>query len=85
VPGGQLVVQRDGKVTLYELAIPWTELREWHPRPGQTFGFTFRVNNNVKPDLIYGDDRSATKSNGLSLHPYWQSKPSCGVRWALVE
>jgi len=85
VPGGQLVVKREGKVTVYEVAIPWAELREWRPTPGQTFGFTFRINNNVKPDLLYGDDRSAVKSNGLSLHPYWQSKPSCGVRWALIE
>jgi hypothetical protein len=34
-------------------------------------------------DILYGADKSATKSNGLSLHPYWESKPSCGIRWAL--
>jgi hypothetical protein len=83
VKGGQHVVKRGGKITTYELAIPWSELKEWKPKAGQTFGFTFRVNNNVKPDLLYGADKSATKTNGLSLHPYWEAKPSCGVRWAL--
>jgi hypothetical protein len=47
--------------------------------------FTFRVNNNQGPALQFGSEKSATKSNGLSLHPYWESKSSCGVRWALRE
>jgi hypothetical protein len=79
------VVRREGKVTTYELAIPWSELKEWKPKAGRTFGFTFRVNNNQKPNLLYGADKSATKTNGLSLHPYWIAKPSCGIRWALIE
>ncbi|MBM4031052.1 MAG: hypothetical protein FJ291_04620 [Planctomycetes bacterium] len=91
VKGGQHVVKREGKVTTYELAIPWSEFvvrpsgRSARPKPGETFGFTFRVNNNDKPDIVYGADKSATKSNGLSLHPYWETKPSCGIRWALGE
>jgi len=85
VPGGQHVVRRQGRVTTYELAIPWAELRRWRPRAGQTFGFIFRVNNNKGPALVFGGDKSATKTNGLSLHPYWQANPSCGVRWALED
>ncbi|HPD17053.1 MAG TPA: hypothetical protein PLE19_19085 [Planctomycetota bacterium] len=91
VKGGQHAVKREGKVTTYELAIPWSEFvvrpsgRSARPKPGETFGFTFRVNNNEKPDILYGADKSATKSNGLSLHPYWESKPSCGIRWALRD
>ncbi len=91
VKGGQHAVKREGKVTTYELAIPWSEFvvppsgrRAWLGL-GWTVGFTFRVNNNEKPDIVYGADKSATKSNGLTLHPYWESKPSCGVRWALRE
>ncbi|HUT36254.1 MAG TPA: hypothetical protein VNE39_22390 [Planctomycetota bacterium] len=85
VAGSQQVVRREGKVTTYELAIPWSELKQWKPKAGQTFGFTFRVNNNEKPNIVYGADKSATKSNGLSLHPYWETKPSCGIRWALGQ
>ena len=41
--------------------------------------------NSEKPDLVCGADKSATKTNGLSLHPYWEAKPSCGVLWVLAE
>jgi hypothetical protein len=80
---GQHAVKRDGTVTIYEAAIPWTELLAWQPVAGSTFGFTFRVNNDKGPGLAYGEDKSATKHNGLTLHPYWESKPSCGIRWML--
>ena len=83
VAGARHVVRREGTVTTYELAIPWAELKHWKPKAGQTFGFTFRVNNNEGPKLTFGADKSATKTNGLSLHPYWEAKPSCGVRWTL--
>jgi hypothetical protein len=85
VAGAQSVVKREGKVTTYELAIPWAELKRWEPKRGDTFGFTFRVNNNKGPALVFGADKSATKTNSLALHPYWTAKPGCGVRWALGE
>jgi len=25
------------------------------------------------------------KTNGLALHPYWEAKPGCAIRWALLE
>ncbi len=95
VAGGKLAVRRDGKTTVYEVALPWAEMKldsvpwksletePWRPEPGQTFGFLFRANNNEGPALAFGADKSATKTNGLSLHPYWQANPSCTVRWAL--
>ena len=97
VAGGGLAVRRSGSVTVYELALPWAEMRlqdvpwsdlqvpRWSPRPGRTFGFCFRVNNNKGPKLTFGRGKSATKTNGLSLHPYWEAGPSCGIRWALGE
>jgi hypothetical protein len=63
--------------------VPWTELKDWRPQGGQTFGFTFKVGNNNGPALFFGESKSATKTNGLTLHPYWEGKPSCGVRWTL--
>ena len=83
VAGSRHVVRHSGKVTTYELAIPWSELKRWRPKAGQTFGFIFRVNNNDGPALTFGTDKSAVKTNGLSLHPYWVAKPGCAVRWAL--
>ena len=83
VRDGRCVVKREGKVTIYEISIPWTELKEWKPQPGQTFGFTFKAASAEGPAVIFGEGKSATKSNGLSLHPYWEAKPSCGVRWTL--
>ena len=81
VPGGQTVIKREGKVTTYEVAIPWSELKGWQPKAGQTFGFTFRVNNNDGPTLRFGGDKSAVRGNGLSLHPYWEVKIGGGVKW----
>ena len=77
-------VRRAGNLTTYELAIPWRELSEWKPRAGQTFGFTWRANDAKGAALSFGADKSVTKTNGLTLHPYWEAKPSCGVRWALA-
>ena len=85
VPESKHVVRRQRGVTTYELAIPWSELTEWRPQAGQKFGFTFRVNNNQGPALLFAAGKSATKTNGLSLHPYWEGKPSCSVQWALRE
>ena len=85
VAGSQHVVKRQGKVIVYELAIPWTELKEWQPKAGGTFGFTFKAGNDKGPAIFFGADKSAVKLNGLTLHPYWEVKPSCTVRWALAE
>ena len=85
VPKGQHVVKRGGTITIYEVAIPWAELNKWKPQAGQTFGFTFRIGNDKGPALDFGADKGATKTNGLTLHPYWLAKPSCGVRWALGQ
>ena len=39
-------VRREGKETLYELAIPWEQLAPLKPREGQVFGFSFVVFDN---------------------------------------
>jgi len=86
VRGARHVVRQDGKVRIYELAIPKAELADLHLAAGTTFGFVFRVGNNDGPNIDYATDKAVTKVNGLSLHPYWETKPmSCGVRWALIS
>ncbi|HUU35219.1 MAG TPA: hypothetical protein VMW48_14235, partial [Vicinamibacterales bacterium] len=78
-------VKREGTIIIYEAAIPWAELKQWKPKAGQTFGCTFRIGNNKGPSINFGANKSAVKTNGLSLHPYWEGKPSCGVRWVLGQ
>ena len=87
VIGSRVAVKRDGKFTNYEVAIPWTELKDWKITPGTTFGFTFCIgfSDAHTPTLTYGDNKSATKVNGLSMHPYWSGKSSCGVRWTVGQ
>jgi hypothetical protein len=83
VTAGKCVVKRTGNITVYEVAIPWSELHDWHPKPGQTFGFTFCINKDKGPALVFGEDKSITKTNGLTMHPYWSGQPSCTVQWTL--
>ncbi len=94
VVGSLHLVRHDGNITIYEAAIPWTELSQWHPQAGRTFGFTFIVNSYQGPDagfdnladaIAFGDNKSATKLNGLTLHRYNEAKPSCAVLWGLVK
>jgi hypothetical protein len=85
VKGGRCTVIRDGTLLIYELAIPWTELEGWKPRVGQRFGGIVRINDNAGPPLTFGMGKSATKDNSLSLHPFHEPKPSCGVEWVLGE
>ena len=35
--------------------------------------------------MFVGEDKSATKINGLTMHRYWERKPSCSVHWMLAE
>jgi hypothetical protein len=69
----------------YECAIPKTELARMKLAAGAEFGFVFKVGNSGGPQPEYGHDKAVCKQNGLTLHPYWERSPSCGVRWTLVE
>jgi hypothetical protein len=79
----ECVVVRLGLLQTYELAIPWKEFAPWVPRAGEELGCVFRFNDHVEAPLTFGEGKSATKANGLSLHPYHDASPSCGVRWVL--
>jgi hypothetical protein len=85
VPDARLAVKRDGKFTTYELAVPRSELKDWDPRPGAAYSLTFKAGFARGPAVVFGENKSATKSNGLTMHPYWEGKPGCGVRWTLAE
>jgi hypothetical protein len=79
------VVKRDGNVYVYEMAIPRSEIPDLKLEPGADFGFTFKIGNGEGANAEYGKDKAVTKSNGLTLHPYWEAHSSCGVRWTLIS
>jgi len=84
-PGSKHVVKQEGNVRFYEIAIPQKAIGALKLQAGTTFGFSFFVGNNKGSKIFYGEDKAVTKSNGLTLHPYWWHSPSCDVKWALVE
>lgn len=85
VTTAKTVVLREGNNYIYEAAIPKAELANLNLKAGTNFGFVFKIGNSKGPGIEYGTDKAVCKSNGLSLHPYWERSPSCGVRWTLVE
>lgn len=85
VPDAKYVVKRDGNSYLYEAAIPASEINSLTLSEGTNFGFTWMAGNMNGASAEYGWDKAVTKTNGLSLHPYWSRKPSAGVRWTLIE
>jgi len=85
VKGARHVVRQQGKVRIYEAAIPKEELAELELKAGTTFGFNWQVGNNKGPGIRWGAKKAVCKVNGLSFHPYWLTSYSCGVRWALTE
>ena len=85
VAGAKHVVKREGNVYIYEAAIPREELGDLKLEAGTTVGIVLRAGNNDGPNVDFGADKAVTKTNGLSLHPYWERKPSAGARWTLVD
>ena len=85
VKDARLVVTRSDTGYVYECALPKSELAGFDLRAGTEFGFTFKIGNSGGAQPEYGTDKAVCKQNGLTLHPYWETSPSCGVRWTLVE
>lgn len=85
VAGAKSVVRRDANGYVYEAAIPRSELADLKLQSGTQFGFSFEFGNSGGPQALYGESKAVTKNNGLTLHPYWERKPSAGVRWTLID
>ena len=78
------VVKRNGSLYIYELAVPKSAISDLKLEPGTDFGFTFKIGNGEGANAEYGSNKAVTKTNGLTLHPYWEPHSNCGVRWTLV-
>lgn len=75
-------VKRISGRNVFFMHIPWTRLGfTTPPKAGQDFGFTCRWNGDG--GVEFGGSYAATKSNGLTFHPYWNAPPSNSVRWTL--
>lgn len=87
VAGAKCVVKRDpdSKTYTYEAAIPRSELKDLKLQAGTQVGIMLRAGDGKGAHCDFGADKAATKLNGLTLHPYWEVSPNCGVRWTLVE
>jgi hypothetical protein len=84
VANAQHVVRQDGDVRIYEAAIPRQAVPELKMEAGRQFKMTFKVGVS-EGQIVFGQDKAATKHNALTLHPYWKTTPSCDVVWKLVE
>lgn len=68
VPEARVAAQREGRRTLYEIAIPWSELGGASPRPGQRVAFAIRVNDTkgrARPGLEYANARVGDSVSNL--------------------
>jgi hypothetical protein len=79
------IVKRDGRIYVYEAAIPRSALSDLKLQAGSNFGFIFKIGNGDGVNVESGTDKAVTKTNSLSLHPYWNPHSNCGVRWTLVN
>ncbi len=77
------VENKDGRTT-YRAVIPWSDLGGEPWPAGSDVGFTFRFNASDRGGIQFGERSGATKSNGLSLHPYWSPSPSNSIRWTVM-
>lgn len=82
VKDGAVAVKRIGNRNVYFMHLTWSRLGfTAPPKPGQDFGLMCKWNANG--GIEFGSSYAATKSNGLTLHPYWYAPPSNTVRWTL--
>jgi hypothetical protein len=83
VKDGAVEVRRGGYRNVYFMRLTWAQLGfAAPPKPGQDFALTCKWN--ADGGVEFGGNYAATKSNGLTLHPYWHAPSSNTVRWTLL-
>ena len=83
VKDGAVEVQRVADRNVYFLRLTWAQLGfAAPPKAGQDFALTCKWN--ADGGVAFGGDYAATKSNGLTMHPYWSDPSSNTVRWTLL-
>jgi hypothetical protein len=79
--GASVIVQRRGIDTIYQAAIPLSDMPELAPRPGKTVRMTFALPGS---GIFFGAGRSRTRFNALTLLPTWTATPSNDLRWGFT-
>lgn len=85
VPSAKHVVRREGNAYIYELAIPAEELADMKLAAGTSVGLMLRAAEENGLNIDFGPQKAVTKTNGLTMHPYWERKSNAAVRWTLRE
>ena len=80
--GAKAVVRRIGQDTLYEIAIPLADMPEFTPTPGKDVRIALRL---PASKIELGFNRSACRSNGLTLLPRWEVHASNDIRWGILK
>ncbi len=85
VPKGfQAVVRKDGADVIYEVALPLADMPLCKPEmlaAGKNICLSFKLpGTNVR----YGTGKSATRPNGMSKLPRWETSPSNTIRWGIA-
>lgn len=83
VKDGAVEVERVGDRNVYFMRLTWAQLGfAAPPKAGQDFALTYKWN--AGGGVEFGATYAATKSNGLTMHPYWKDQSSNTVRWTLL-
>ncbi len=80
--GAKVAIKRDGIDTIYQIAIPLTDMPELAPQAGKSFKMTFALPGS---GIFFGTGRSRTRMNSLTLLPTWSSSPSNDIRWGFTK
>ncbi len=78
--GARVAVRRAGADTIYEAALPLSDMPGLRPAPGKTVFLTVAL-----PGSGLWLWRDRCRSNPLSLKPTWRCGPSNDVRWGFVD
>lgn len=76
---------RSGDSWIYEVAIPWSELKTIEPRPGKRIRLSFMIaDNSVFNSLAWSENRTCAVKNTLDFTPVWGEEWSATTEWGFL-
>lgn len=84
-PGARAVVKKMGDDVIYEIALPLADMKALTAErlaPGRTVNLTFNLPGS---GVQFGEGRSATHDNGLTLLPRWAVTRSNSIAWGVAQ
>jgi hypothetical protein len=80
--GANVVVKRVGDDTIYEIALPLSDMKELKPKAGDAIRIAVSLPG-IK--VFTGMNRSRCTSNGLTFKPTWERSPSNDIWWGFTD